>query len=59
MTRTHAMLQLLNHGPLHFRQALEITGWPYTAVRYTLKHLTATGLVAFGRHGYQLCEVQR
>lgn len=59
MTRTHALRQLLNHGPLSFGQLVEITGWQYRAVRITVKHLVGRGEIAFGRHGYQLCEVQR
>ena len=47
MTRAHACTQLLRLGPLSLGQVVEITGWPYKAARYTLKHLSAQGVIYF------------
>lgn len=58
MTRAHAMLRLLEHGPLTYRQAVEITGWPPRAVQHALATLMRDDLVrpiAIGhRRGYCL-----
>lgn len=45
MTRTHATLQLLAHGPLTFRDFREITGWPPRVCTGTLAHLRFWGHV--------------
>lgn len=41
MTRTYALRCLLEHGPLTFAQALEVTGWPvptlWSAIRRLLR----------------------
>lgn len=39
MTRTHAAMQLLAHGPLTFREFAAITGWPSAACRGVLSYL--------------------
>ena len=45
MSRTHAALQLLALGPLHYREFREITGWPSRVCTATLYYLSAWGLV--------------
>lgn len=39
MTRTHAAIQLLAHGPLTLSQFVDITGWPYPVCRGVLSYL--------------------
>jgi hypothetical protein len=39
MTRTHAAVQLLRHGPLSMREFIAITGWTRRQSRQTLNHL--------------------
>jgi hypothetical protein len=33
MTRTYALCRLLEHGPLTWREVLEVTGWSYGVVK--------------------------
>lgn len=44
MTRTYAAKRLLEHGPLHFREFVEITGWPSRKCTRTLDNLNQTGV---------------
>ena len=39
MTRKHAALQLLRHGPLTAAEFREITGWPHRVCRRVLTRL--------------------
>lgn len=39
MTRTHAALQLLAHGPLRFKEFQSITGWPAKRCKWVLQYL--------------------
>jgi DNA-binding MarR family transcriptional regulator len=43
--RMHVMARLLQHGPLTYRQAREITGWPGRAADYAIDHLRQNGEV--------------
>jgi hypothetical protein len=49
MTRTHAALQLLNHGGLTFADFRTITGWGSRECSRVLDHLCGYELVR--RHG--------
>jgi hypothetical protein len=40
MTRTYAMMKLLEHGGLTRQELLEITGWTSRQVHSTLAHLS-------------------
>ncbi len=40
MTRTYAMMKLLEHGGLTRQEMLEITGWTWRQVHSTLAHLS-------------------
>lgn len=55
MTKTHAMLRLLEHGPLTFAEAREITGWPRAAVCAILQHLVVSGRVHARHISRQRC----
>ena len=44
MTRTYAAKRLLEHGPLSFREFVEITGWPSRKCTRTLDNLSQTGV---------------
>jgi len=39
MTRTHAAVQLLRHGPLTMPSFIKITGWQPLHARRTINHL--------------------
>jgi hypothetical protein len=43
--RQHVMARLLQHGPLTYRQAREITGWPGRASDFAIDHLRQNGEV--------------
>ena len=43
MTRAYAALRLLEHGPLTFRDFVEITGWPAMECRWTWRYLAEAG----------------
>jgi len=45
MTRTHALLKLLDHGPLTMGEIITITGWPARSARKTVSHLSETGRI--------------
>jgi hypothetical protein len=47
MTRTHAAIRLLEHGPLNKREFAEITGWSLYDCMKTLGWLQETGRVVF------------
>jgi hypothetical protein len=47
MTRTHAAQRLLAHGPLTFREFVEITGWSRYACMKTLGWLQETSRVVW------------
>ena len=47
MTRVSIASKLLAHGPLTFREFLEITGWPYKTARQTISWLQITGRITF------------
>jgi len=44
MTRTYAAKRLLEHGPLSFREFVEITGWPSRKCTRTLNCLMDAGI---------------
>lgn len=44
MTRTYTAKRLLEHGPLSFREFVEITGWPSRKCTRTLDNLSQTGV---------------
>ncbi len=50
MTRTYAARRLLEHGPLNFRELVEITGWPPRSCSMTLKNLKRRGLATCINH---------
>lgn len=45
MTRTHAAVQLLAHGPLTFREFVNVTGWTAQAATGALRWLIETDRV--------------
>jgi predicted transcriptional regulator len=45
MTRTHALLKLLDHGPLTMGEIVTITGWTARSTRKTVSHLSETGRI--------------
>ena len=45
MTRTHALLRLLELGPLDRKQIREITGWPEIKLKYVLHGQSNAGKV--------------
>ena len=45
MTRAYAALRLLEHGPLIFRDFVQITGWGVSASSLVLQRLAASGEV--------------
>lgn len=54
MTKVHAAIGLLEHGPLSISEFEEITGWGYETCRWVLKYLVdERGVVwrAGGRYG--------
>lgn len=61
MSRNYALRRLLEHGPLKFRELVEITGWGAREVGGALSNLMAVGLVSSfkprpnGRAVYELC----
>jgi len=57
MTRTYAAKRLLEHGPLNFRELVEITGWPPRVCSTTLKNLKRRGVVSCINH--ERCTVWR
>lgn len=58
MTRQHAALKLLVHGPLRFGQFVSITGWPEADCQAVLIELQAAKRVRFSgvyHDLYSLC----
>ena len=60
MTRTYAAKRLLEHGPLTFREFVEITGWTVRVAHRALYRLRQFGLarmVSIGgnRYHHELC----
>lgn len=45
MTRTYAMLKLLEHGPLTRDELRTITGWTERQLHVTLAHLSSTNKI--------------
>ena len=45
MTRTYALLKLLELGPLNRKDIREITGWPESKLKFVLAGATNTGKV--------------
>jgi hypothetical protein len=45
MTRDHALLKLLEHGPLHPGEMRFITGWPLDELRETVDRLREDGRI--------------
>lgn len=45
MTRTYALLKLLDHGDLTMGEIITITGWPAKAARKTVSHLSESGKI--------------
>lgn len=55
MTKTHAALRLLEHGPLSLSDFHEITGWTYDTCRWVLSYLVdQRGVVWRGGRMYGL-----
>lgn len=46
MTRSYALLKLLEHGPLSRRDIVEITGWTEKQVHSVLQYLVELGKIA-------------
>jgi DNA-binding IclR family transcriptional regulator len=46
MTRSYALLKLLEHGPLSRREIVEITGWTEKHVHSVLQYLAELGKIA-------------
>lgn len=51
MTREHAAVQLLRHGPLNLQEFEQITGWNYRSCCNTLARVYAKGKVKLVRKG--------
>jgi len=49
MTRDHAALQLLAHGPLTRAEFIAITGWPRSSCTDVILRLRNAGRVRLGR----------
>jgi predicted transcriptional regulator len=49
MTRRHALMQLLKHGPMTMAEMLEVTGWTYEQVKRTKEWLASKGLIRKAR----------
>jgi len=45
MTRSHALIKLLEHGALTRREIVEFTGWTVKQVHFTLAYLSQTGAI--------------
>ena len=45
LTKSYAMLELLNHGPLTRQELIEITGWTAKQVKNILSHLLDRGQI--------------
>jgi hypothetical protein len=45
MTRSYALLKLLEHGPLSTREIEEITGWTKRQVQKTIGHVSQDGRI--------------
>lgn len=60
MTRAHAAIQLLKHGPLTLGEFMTITGWrSYTGCVKVLSRLRAAGAVRLTRRGaYAVSEME-
>lgn len=57
MTREHATVELLRHGPLASREFMEITGWPRSAANRVLAKLCDQKRIRRTHRGvYQLKE---
>lgn len=54
MTRAYAARRLLEHGPISFKEFLEITNWPYQKARNTIKHLAEKGDIQSTKNGWEL-----
>jgi len=48
MTRTYAGRKLLEHGPLTFKQFVEITGWPKNTAADCLTRLRRNSAIRLG-----------
>ena len=46
MTRSYALLKLLEHGPLSRREIIEITGWTEKQVHSVLQYLVELGKIS-------------
>ena len=46
MTRSYALLKLLEHGPLSRQEIIEITGWTKTQVHSVLQYLVQVEKIA-------------
>ncbi len=51
MTREHAAVQLLKHGPLDLLEFQQITGWDYGTCQKALARVRAKGKVKLMQHG--------
>jgi hypothetical protein len=51
MTRTYALLKLLDHGPLTMSEIIMITGWPARRARKTVSDLSGDGRI-WSESGY-------
>jgi len=47
MTRRYALEKLLEHGPLRFKEMVEITGWPVHGVWNAVSALINAGRVNY------------
>jgi hypothetical protein len=45
MTRTYALLRLLDHGALAMSEIITITGWPVQRARQTVSYLSEFGRI--------------
>ena len=50
MTRTYAAKRLLEHGPLTFREFVQITGWPAKVAKNALFALVELGIARYAGH---------
>jgi transcription initiation factor IIE alpha subunit len=54
MTRSYAMLELLNHGALTRQELIEITGWTPKQVKNILSHLLDRGQIKSEKRKWHL-----
>lgn len=52
MTKTYAMLKLLEHGPLTRQEIREITRWTEKQIHSTLQYLAREEKIKAGKKGY-------